>query len=36
VSELTFMDNSGINTLAIAKQRMAANRNDLILARPHE
>lgn len=35
MSELSFMDSSGITALVIAKNRLAANGDDLILARPH-
>ena len=34
LSELTFMDSSGIAALAIARNRMEANGDELMLTRP--
>ncbi len=35
LSELTFLDSSGISALVIAKKQMRAQGDDLILTRPH-
>ena len=35
LSELTFMDSSGITALVKARNRMADEGNELILTRPH-
>ena len=35
LSELTFMDSSGITALVKARNRMAEEGNDLIFTRPH-
>ena len=35
LSELTFLDSSGISALVIAKNKMTAQSNDPVLTRPH-
>ncbi len=35
LSDLTFLDSSGITALVMARNRMAEEGNELVLARPH-
>ena len=36
LSEVTFMDSSGIAALVMAKNRITANGDELVLTRPHQ